>query len=226
MPSSRRKVTVLISLLTVCVIFYITRGASSTHNSQFYTRTVDAIREKQTSRAREDVIAEEKRRLDRVDRIEREHNAALSAAAPKETRPIDYAPGGNRRQDPIIPNGDYGAQKVADAKAGEKSIAGRKYMKDGKIVTYKPADYDDDDGVARVGNVDPHASHGASASEEYDKDVEAALNDILRRGPIIIFSKTYCPHSKKAKVSRHTTCEKQDLKANLCSSTSSSTCTQ
>lgn len=202
MPSSRRlKFTGLITLLTVCVIFYITHGASSTHNSQFYTRTVAAIRDKQTSKSREDIIAEERRRLDRVDRIEKEHNAALSAAAAGETRPVGYSSGGSK-QDPIVPNGEYGAAKVADAKAGEKSVAGRKYMKDGKVVTYKPLEEDEEDGVAKVGNVEPHSSHHAVAGEEYDKAVEAALNDILRKGPIIIFSKTYCPFSKKAKVSR------------------------
>lgn len=141
--------------------------------------------------------------MERVDRIEKEHNAALSAAAapPKETNPIDYA-NGSGQQNPIIPNGDYGVKKVENAKEGERSVAGRKYMKDGKVVTYKPLDGDEvEDGVAKVGNVEPLSSHEAVAQSQYDKQVEAALNDILRKGPIIIFSKSYCPHSKQAKVS-------------------------
>ncbi|KAI0172171.1 glutaredoxin [Hypoxylon sp. FL1284] len=32
-----------------------------------------------------------------------------------------------------------------------------------------------------------------------DRKVEATLNDILKRAPVIIFSKSYCPYSKRAK---------------------------
>ena len=202
MPSSRRlKVTGLAALLTICIVFYITHGASSTQNSDFYKRTVSAIQNKQIVRSREDILDEERHRLERLDRIEKEHKAAISAGAAQETKTHTHASGANANQLPIIPNGQYGASKVADAKAGEKSVAGRKYMKDGKIVTYKPLGEDDDDGVAKVGNVYPHSSHEAVAPDQDEEAVEVALNDILRKGPIIIFSKTYCPFSKKAKVS-------------------------
>ncbi|KAK2798337.1 hypothetical protein FQN51_007737 [Onygenales sp. PD_10] len=57
----------------------------------------------------------------------------------------------------------------------EKSIAGRKKM--------------------------PVSNGGAPGAEEdrEDPEVEAELNSILKRSPIIIFSKSYCPYSKKAK---------------------------
>lgn len=195
MPSSRRfKVTSLAAILIVCVIYYITHGASSTHNSEFYTRTVAAIQDKNAAKLREDLLAQEAQRLERVERIEKEHNAAVSAAAGGETQPTDI------NQDPIIPGKD-GADKVADIKAGQKSVAGRKYMKDGKEVTYKSPDGDDNDGVAKVGNIGAHSSHSPVAGEGDDHAVEATLNDILRKGPIIIFSKTYCMFSAKAKVS-------------------------
>ncbi len=202
MPSSRRlKVTGLAALLTICVVFYITHGASSTQNSDFYKRTVSAIQKKQLVRSREDVLEEERRRFDRLDRIEKEHIAALSAAPPKDTKASSHENEGSAYQNPIIPNGEYGASKVVDAKAGEKSVAGRKYMKDGKVVTYKSREGAEDDGVAKVGNVYPYASHEALPESHSEEAVESALNDILRKGPIIVFSKTYCPHSKKAKVS-------------------------
>ncbi|MCJ1438825.1 hypothetical protein MMC27_008215 [Xylographa pallens] len=35
---------------------------------------------------------------------------------------------------------------------------------------------------------------------EEEKDVELELNSILKRSPIIIFSKSYCPFSRKAKI--------------------------
>ncbi|AEO65377.1 uncharacterized protein THITE_2112307 [Thermothielavioides terrestris NRRL 8126] len=36
-------------------------------------------------------------------------------------------------------------------------------------------------------------------SEEEDPEVEVQLNDILKKAPVIIFSKSYCPYSKRAK---------------------------
>lgn len=96
------------------------------------------------------------------------------------------------------------ASQAPDAISGGKSVAGRKYMKDGKVVTYKSAEDAENDGVAKVGNVDPQSSHAAikdKAQTPDDPEVTAELNDILKKGPIIVFSKTFCPFSKKAKVS-------------------------
>ena len=67
MPSSRRmKITGLIALLTVLIIFYVSNGAKNTYISPFYTRTVEAIKNRQDAEARQDIIAEEKARLARV----------------------------------------------------------------------------------------------------------------------------------------------------------------
>lgn len=89
-----------------------------------------------------------------------------------------------------------------------KPVAGRKTMlataaaSNDKVVQAKPA-HDDDDGVAKVGNVETRPStarNGQTGPEtEEDHRVETELNDILKKGPIIIFSKSYCPFSKKAK---------------------------
>ena len=198
MPSNRRgKAIGLVTLLAVCIIFYITHGASNTRNSEFYKKTVAAIQYNEEIRIREHIVAEEQQRLDRVERIAKEHSAALSAAAAGQTRAV----GDGSTQTPINPNGAYGAQKVADAQAGQQTPSGRRYVKDGKVVTYKSQDPKQADGVARVGNVDPNASHPPVPGEQYDKSVENALDEILRRSPIIIFSKSYCPYSMKAKVS-------------------------
>ena len=204
MPSSRRlKVTGLVALLTVCIVFYVTNGARSTHNSAFYTRTVQAINDRHAAEARENVIAEERQRLERVDRLQKEHDVAIAAAAAEETHKSTSSSGtggtnaGMVHQKPIVP--DPYAGKGSEG----KSVAGRKMMSaDGKVVHDKPAK-DGDDGVAKVGNVGPQSSHAAKSREETEEDekVESELNSILRKGPIIIFSKSYCPFSKKAKVS-------------------------
>jgi len=67
---------------------------------------------------------------------------------------------------------------------------------------------DDHEGVARVGNTGSSKSHESSAAKKESQDeeesasdheIEVEMNSILKKGPIIIFSKSYCPFSKKAK---------------------------
>ncbi len=197
MPSSRRlKTTGLIAILVILIIFYVTNGARSTHNSPFYTRTVAAIKARQEAQARGDIIAEEHQR--RVEKVEREHKVAVAASAahgedakppPRTTNKADPYD----QQEPIV--GRIQSTGLA------RPVAGRKMMGDGKVVQGKAGD---DDGVAKVGNVAPKSSHavigGSKEVTEEDK-VEAAFDEILKKGPIIIFSKSYCPFSKKAKVS-------------------------
>lgn len=194
MPSSRRfKVTGLAIALTICIIYYLSNGASSTESSPFYTRTLQALNDKQAEQARADVIAEEQARLERVERLQKEHDAAIANAAPNDaaTPAADAA----QKQQPIVQDA------AGKADSGDKSVAGRKMMKGDKIVYERP-EKDENDGVAKVGNVEPKSSHTAVQEGESDEEhkVEVALNDILKKGPIIIFSKSYCPFSKKAKV--------------------------
>lgn len=112
---------------------------------------------------------------------------------------------------------------VTQVVGGEERIKGQKPLKvpdtekDGKVVHGAP-EKDSDDGVAKIGNVRQqqqslHKEGGAvTEGEDDDEDaaakrkkkqeeaeVEAELTDILKKGPIIVFSKSYCPYSKKAK---------------------------
>ena len=212
MPSSRRlRVTAVIAILTVLIIVYVTNGAKSTHNSQFYTRTVEAIKHRQEAEARKDVIAEEQQRLERVRVLQKEHEAALSKAAAQETASAaPVAAGGSAKQAPLAHDVKDAASRAAGAVKEEfgevKPVAGRKTMQvgeKGKVVQTRPATAKEDDGVARVGNVEAKPSPAKTADREPETEeehkVESELNDILKKGPIIIFSKTYCPFSKKAK---------------------------
>ncbi|KAG9707978.1 glutaredoxin, partial [Aureobasidium melanogenum] len=57
-----------------------------------------------------------------------------------------------------------------------------------------------DDGVAKVGNTGAQPAQAADPDEtEEEHKVEVELNSILKKSPIVIFSKSYCPYSKKAK---------------------------
>ncbi|WPG99646.1 Hypothetical protein R9X50_00246500 [Acrodontium crateriforme] len=195
MPSSRRlRVVAIGAFLAVLTLLYVTTGARNTYNSQFYTSTVDAINSRHDAEARQNLMAEEKQRLDRVERVQKEHDAAVSKGAVAAAEHT-----GTAHADPKV---DQQKPLEADPTPSEKSIAGRKKMKDERIVGTKP-EKDGDDGVAKVGNVQPKASSAqkadTDAESEEEREVEGVINDILKKGPIIIFSKSYCPHSKKAK---------------------------
>lgn len=204
----------MVIFLTVLVIFYVTNGARSTYESPFYTRTVAAIKNRQDAEARENVMAEEKSRMERVARIEKEHDHAVSVAAAEETsspNDLNRAAGAGvdaEKQKPIVEDikdaASDAAGKVKDAISGEgqKPVAGRKMMPDGRIVVNEKGS--SDDGVAKVGNTGPQESSAvkgekAGAESEEEHKVEMEMNIILKKGPIIIFSKSYCPYSKKAK---------------------------
>ena len=60
-----------------------------------------------------------------------------------------------------------------------------------------------------MGNTGSSKSHESSAAKKQseseeesasDHEIEVEMNSILKKGPIIIFSKSYCPFSMKAKV--------------------------
>lgn len=196
MPSGRQfKVIGLVTLLVVLVLYYVTNGEHLTHESEFYKKTVKAMEHKKTAAEKEATYVKEKETQERIERLQKEHDAATATLATSESTEAAAPAPRPQKQKPI----------VDDAPSGEKSVAGRKKMQDGKIVDKKPAS-DNDDGVAKVGNVaakTSSASKGESEEKESEEDheVETELNDILKKGPIIVFSKSYCPFSKKAKVS-------------------------
>ncbi|KAL1585263.1 hypothetical protein WHR41_05841 [Cladosporium halotolerans] len=202
-PTRRLKTALLLAVLATLTILYITHGPASTHNSQFYTRTVAAIQNRHDTEAREALIAEEKSRADRVARIQEEHEKAMGDAA-KQKPIVDDASGSEK-------------EKEKEAPAEGKPVAGRKMMPSeagsnangGKKVLNPNAE---DDGVAHVGNTGASKARESSAAKknskhseveeeesESDHEIEVEMNTILKKGPIIIFSKSYCPFSKKAK---------------------------
>ncbi|KAF7895373.1 hypothetical protein EAF00_007187 [Botryotinia globosa] len=79
---------------------------------------------------------------------------------------------------PDPPSQVVGKGNAAEGQGGERSVAGRKKMSDKAQEVVK---------------------EGEKEVEEEDIEVTTELNTILKKSPIIIFSKSYCPHSKRAK---------------------------
>lgn len=205
MPSNRRlKATGLIVLIVVLVVLYVTNGAKSTRNSPFYTKTVEAI----TQRQQKDALdASELERKQRDDKIRKEHEAAVAAVvaaddevssdAEKAAGLGSLGTGGEKGQQPLADDLKKAAANAKDAVTGasqteaEKSVAGRKMMKDDKVVVNHKGE--GDDGVAKVGNVGPKVLDKLKPGPETEEDhkVEIEMESILKKGPIIIFSKSY-----------------------------------
>lgn len=195
MPSNRRlRLTALVVALAVMVVLYVTTARRSTYASPFYTRTVAAMDERQSAESRAGMLAEEKSRADRVAKIQGEHDVAVAKAEAEQ------------KLSPVVEDAKEVLATAAaagkDSVEGQKPVAGRKMMKDDRVVVNEKPD--GGDGVAKVGNVPPKESpakaDGSAAQSDQERKVETEMNTILKKGPIIVFSKTRCPFSKKAKV--------------------------
>lgn len=199
MPSTRQFRTIgLIAFLTIAVIYYLSYGASNTHESAFYTRTRAAIDRKKSALERDRVVADERDRAERVDRLRKEHDKAVA-----DDEAADLTSSESKTKAKVEPA--Y-TEVVA---GGEKRVKGQKpLIRPGneKVVEGVPEGIADDDGVAKVGNVKKPKTATEDEDEEEarkkrkeEEEIETELNDILHKGPIIVFSKSYCPYSKKAK---------------------------
>jgi hypothetical protein len=183
MPSSRQyKVLGFIALLSVLIVYYVSSGASSTQTSQFYQRTAASLKSTthnvKDAAARQHILEDERAHADRVERLRKEHDVATEKA-----------------------NVVGGGEKMPPVAGGAAPAAAATRKKEGKVVEHPPAEgYD---GVAKVGNVEPKKSPAVHVSEketDAEHETEDRLTFILKQGPIIVFSKSYCPYSKKAKV--------------------------
>jgi glutaredoxin len=177
------RVFALLIVLVIVVTLYVTGSAHQTRSSDFYTRTQEALQAKEYERAAK------QRDADDVDsRLKAAEVAAKKAANDKSQKYLDSVEGG----------------------ADGKSVAGRVMM------NQQGADNKDMQGVAGVGGRVRDRGHKASTETQEEHEVEVELNAILKKSPstslnppvyrwsltfrtVIIFSKSYCPFSKKAK---------------------------
>jgi glutaredoxin len=181
MPSQRRtRLYVLLLALTIIITLYMTRSGSQTRTSPFYVKTQEALQ------AKEYVEASKLRDADGVgSRLKAAADDARKAAEKKGQNFVDSVTGGDADK---VPRG--------------------RYSKDGK---QQPLE-----GVAAVGGRTQDKTPPKENETEDYHEAEVELNTILKKSPsttfpdlislhctnappVIIFSKTYCPHSRQAK---------------------------
>lgn len=209
MPSQRRaKAAGALILLTILILLYMSSSARSTRDSSFYQNTVAAMdaRVQKTNLAQagadakaqaQEVAAKAQEKVgggvEEIARLRDDVVAGVGKAAPDSPIPGLGAEkeesGGKQR--PLADEVKDAVHGVAVSSDGEKSVAGRKMMKEGgggaggKIVEAEGAT---DDGVAKVGNVGNAVAEKSSKADagpetEEDHEVEIELNAILKKSP-------------------------------------------
>ncbi|KAF1838130.1 glutaredoxin domain-containing protein [Decorospora gaudefroyi] len=161
MPSQRRmRFYGTLIVLTIVVLYYMSRGEHQTTSSDFYTKTQQALQE------REYAEAAKQRDADGVgSRLKAAEEQAKKNAGDK-----------------------YIEVKGSVEGPDHRSVAGRVKMDGDKVP-----------GVAQQGGR-PHDQAAMKENETpEDHEVEIEMNAILKKSPMIIFSKSYCPFSMKAK---------------------------
>ncbi|KAL6710342.1 hypothetical protein ACN47E_009288 [Coniothyrium glycines] len=158
MPSQRRmRLYSILTITLIVVLFYVTRGAHQTQTSDFYTKTQQALEERQH------LEAAKQRDADSIaSRLKAAEEQAKNKADEKD--------------------------KAIHGDSRKTNIAGRIEVDGDKVP-----------GVAQQGGRPRDQAAILEHETPEDHEVELELNAILKKSPVIIFSKSYCPHSRDAK---------------------------
>ncbi|EEQ86855.2 glutaredoxin domain-containing protein [Blastomyces dermatitidis ER-3] len=175
LPSARRSMRLLMMAVlgVVFLICYLSANATRIQNEEFYQQTVEAIDARASRRLGQmSGGGDDDENLFqklRTTKLAPEDRQAIAVERQRYESPLKMTPPGSGG------DGGDGGDGGSGVGSNEKSIAGRKKM--------------------------PAVSQPASSESNHEEnlEVEAELNAILKRSPVIIFSKSYCPYSHKAK---------------------------
>ncbi|OJI97678.1 hypothetical protein ASPVEDRAFT_303883 [Aspergillus versicolor CBS 583.65] len=192
MISQRRIRVLIVTTLAVFILYLHYSGESqSVQNQKFYQSTVAAINAEKANTG----------------------NAGAGHHPPNTNKDqpdegYTYVDRGDDKQEPAIPKAQPEVQEQPkapeDQDTEEIPIAGRTKMtvpkgKDpdnGRVGAEAEAEAEN---VPTKDKEDEQEKKKQQELEDEQAKVKAELNGILKRSPIIIFSKSYCPFSKKAK---------------------------
>ncbi|KAL4914199.1 thioredoxin-like protein [Aspergillus aurantiobrunneus] len=185
---SQRRIRFLAATALVAIILYLhySDENQSIQNQKFYQSTVAAIN------------------AEKMTKENAKTEGGLSHADKEQPNEgYNHVVGDDDKEEPAIPKAQPEPQQQFkdpnNQDTEEIPIAGRTIM----TVTKEKGDHDESEaetGVVSVKEDDPE--EGGKKQEQIEDDqrkVKDELNVILKRSPIIIFSKSYCPFSKKAK---------------------------
>ncbi|KAL9127490.1 MAG: hypothetical protein Q9217_003646 [Psora testacea] len=202
MPSSRRIKTIATALaIAACFLLFMSRDTST---QEFYSRTVAALDKKEASDAKaasklrtikDTSKNEEPTRVDSTLQKPLAEPASKDKSHTDEEIPLKGDP-----NDYLVdkPTADKASKEVVSERTTSekgdddtRSVAGRKKMKGGESKDLHSGKESPKEGKKEK------KKEPLKSKEE--SEIETEMNSILKRGPIIIFSKSYCPYSAKAK---------------------------
>jgi FtsZ-interacting cell division protein ZipA len=200
MPSNRRfKAFFLVVALFVLLTLYITASARQTRSSQFYTKTQDALtaaraakeaklHDAEVALGEDDMVThrlkaaeeEAKRNADKKGDEFHGEEAKQKAIKVKESlekndEEAEDGKGGTSSKSTKASKEKSSGSGRKDPEEGEKSVAGRKIMKDAKEAVLK-VDVEKKVGEGEEENLDEEET-------EDEQKAHAELNDILKKSP-------------------------------------------
>ncbi|KAJ5350777.1 hypothetical protein N7541_008504 [Penicillium brevicompactum] len=145
--------------------------ASKIQNQKFYRSTLDAMKSKEANHAKTQ---------------EKIQNAMHAPGNSPGTGAGAGAGSDAEAQKPAIPKANEDTEEIP--------IAGRT-----KMTVPKKQDTNVNAKEAQVASEQSEEEKEREIKEKKEAEAKSELNDILKRAPVIVFSKSYCPHSKRAK---------------------------
>ncbi|KAJ5855785.1 uncharacterized protein N7529_009729 [Penicillium soppii] len=175
MPSQRRlRLTVIAVIAFLVLTIYYTGETSKIQNQKFYRSTLDAMKAKEAKTAKiQEKIQNAMHAPGEIPAAVAGTGDALSAEVQKAAVP----PANVNEDTEEIPIA--GRTKMTVPKKGQDTDI----QKEDKTETSEMSEEDKE----------------RAEKEKKESEANTELNDILKRAPVIIFSKSYCPYSKKAK---------------------------
>ncbi|KAL4740843.1 thioredoxin-like protein [Aspergillus similis] len=187
---SQRRIRVLAATAVVAFILclHYSSETRSIQKQKFYQSTVAAM-------DAEKAIAGDTKTSGHLSHTDKEQPAF------KSSEEYTYIVGDDEEQ-PAIPRAPPEPQqqlKASDQDTEEIPIAGRTKMTVTKGKGGDETKADAETEAVPVKEDEDEEEKKQQKLEHEQQKVKAELNEILKRSPIVIFSKTYCPFSKKAK---------------------------
>lgn len=178
MPSSRRTKQIVIAVaLFVLFLVYVSRDTTT---QTFYTRTVQALDAKKLS---------DEKAANKLRTIKDASKAGKPIGGGGDAAQKPLADSG--RRDESVGDGEVSSKRKSKEDAGDRGSP--------DSLAQEKAPYEKSQGEAADGKSVAGRKKMKNPKSKEERVVEAELNQILKRSPVIIFSKSWCPYSAKAK---------------------------
>ncbi|EED20262.1 Glutaredoxin domain protein [Talaromyces stipitatus ATCC 10500] len=191
-----RLYVVVVVVFLVAFTYFTTDTGGGIQNHRFYKKTVTAMNNAHVATTKKNSEGKDRSHIQRLDLDNNNNNNNGARKTPSSPSALN-----DKQQEKSI-----GSSHNKIDTSDEISVAGRTKMsvpkpkEDQVPLSNKKTDSVDTPSVKS--EAETHVApkeHETSKEDEEEKEASAELDFILKRSPIIVFSKSYCPYSRKAK---------------------------